>query len=203
MHNAEPVRRTTEAFTTRVQPVVESRIAPAQTRVFEPETVVVEGPEEEAEDEDDGSRRRGRRRYSSESDDSPKWAPIPEHEIPEYGRRNEATYGQAEPYVQDDGPPSIMMEGMDVYDKFRFAFMTGTRTDLTRDDDQSDMESSGADVSSASNVNGSNSSQKASPASRIFSSYYTGNAELGGLHTATLTMLHDPRGQKQPLFRWL
>ncbi|KAM0196791.1 hypothetical protein ACHAPI_005672 [Fusarium lateritium] len=37
----------------------------------------------------------------------------------------------------------------------------------------------------------------------VQSSVYTGNAEMGGSHTATLNVIHDPKGQKNPLFRWL
>jgi hypothetical protein len=37
----------------------------------------------------------------------------------------------------------------------------------------------------------------------VQSSVYTGNAEMGGSHTATLNVVHNPKGQKNPLFRWL
>lgn len=37
----------------------------------------------------------------------------------------------------------------------------------------------------------------------VHSSAYTGNAEMGGSHAAVLNLVHDPKGQKSPLFRWL
>ncbi|KAM4059652.1 corA-like Mg2+ transporter protein [Hirsutella rhossiliensis] len=43
----------------------------------------------------------------------------------------------------------------------------------------------------------------ASSATRAFSSTYTGDAELGGVHGATLTVLHDPKGRSRPLYHWL
>lgn len=43
----------------------------------------------------------------------------------------------------------------------------------------------------------------ASNATRAFSSTYTGDAELGGVHGATLTVLHDPKGRSRPLYHWL
>ncbi|KAG5754472.1 hypothetical protein H9Q70_002923 [Fusarium xylarioides] len=37
----------------------------------------------------------------------------------------------------------------------------------------------------------------------VHSSVYTGSAEMGGSHAAVLSLVHDPKGQKNPLFRWL
>lgn len=37
----------------------------------------------------------------------------------------------------------------------------------------------------------------------IFQSQYTGDAVSDGTHTAKLTVVHDPKKQRQPLFRWM
>ncbi|XXG94111.1 hypothetical protein Hte_000363 [Hypoxylon texense] len=37
----------------------------------------------------------------------------------------------------------------------------------------------------------------------IFQSKYTGDAVSDGTHTAKLTVVHDPKKQRQPLFRWM
>ncbi|KAI0843060.1 hypothetical protein F5Y06DRAFT_292046 [Hypoxylon sp. FL0890] len=37
----------------------------------------------------------------------------------------------------------------------------------------------------------------------IFQSQYTGDAVPEGTHTAKLTVIHDPKKQRQPLFRWM
>ncbi|KAI1498364.1 hypothetical protein F5X99DRAFT_412171 [Biscogniauxia marginata] len=38
---------------------------------------------------------------------------------------------------------------------------------------------------------------------KIFQSRYTGDAVSDGTHTAKLTVIHDPKKQRQPLFRWM
>lgn len=37
----------------------------------------------------------------------------------------------------------------------------------------------------------------------VYDANYTGSAELGGSHSATLGVLHDPKDQRASLFRWL
>ncbi|KAK6948222.1 hypothetical protein Daesc_009986 [Daldinia eschscholtzii] len=37
----------------------------------------------------------------------------------------------------------------------------------------------------------------------VFQSQYTGDAVSDGTHTAKLTVIHDPKKQRQPLFRWV
>ncbi|KAI2464473.1 hypothetical protein F4781DRAFT_70403 [Annulohypoxylon bovei var. microspora] len=37
----------------------------------------------------------------------------------------------------------------------------------------------------------------------VFQSQYTGDAVSEGTHTAKLTVIHDPKKQRQPLFRWM
>ncbi|RDA89977.1 hypothetical protein CP533_0853 [Ophiocordyceps camponoti-saundersi (nom. inval.)] len=44
---------------------------------------------------------------------------------------------------------------------------------------------------------------RSADATCVFSSAYTGDAELGGSHGAALTVLHHGAGRKRPLFSWL
>jgi hypothetical protein len=44
---------------------------------------------------------------------------------------------------------------------------------------------------------------KASTEFPVYQSQYTGEGSLDGLHGASLTVVHDPKRQRQPLFRWL
>lgn len=44
---------------------------------------------------------------------------------------------------------------------------------------------------------------RASDMLHIYQSQYTGDAVSDGTHTAKLTVIHDPKRQRQPLFRWV
>lgn len=112
--------------------------------------------------------------------------------------------GDAEVYVMDDGqndrgirPPSPMGEDLDAYDEFNFLFPTAD----SKGEELSDLESPVVDSDSAHreerDVLGTSS------AKRIYSSRYTGSAELGGTHTAKLTEIFDVKAKKRPLFKWL
>ncbi|KAI1774117.1 hypothetical protein F4818DRAFT_420890 [Hypoxylon cercidicola] len=54
-----------------------------------------------------------------------------------------------------------------------------------------------------SNVRDEPNGSKASSTLHIFQSKYTGDAVSDGTHTAKLTVVHDPKKQRQPLFRWM
>ncbi|KAK0392500.1 hypothetical protein NLU13_1995 [Sarocladium strictum] len=44
---------------------------------------------------------------------------------------------------------------------------------------------------------------RGAPGVRAYTSHYAGTAEMGGDHSASITVLHDPQNQTRPLFRWL
>ncbi|KAM0345277.1 hypothetical protein ACHAPU_006676 [Fusarium lateritium] len=87
------------------------------------------------------------------------------------------------------------------YDKFDFSSQTQSVTESSKEGG-SDAESPESEERTilAKDV------KVAHPRSQLTlvqSSVYTGNAEMGGSHTAALNVVHDPKGQKHPLFRWL
>lgn len=86
------------------------------------------------------------------------------------------------------------------YDKFELALSQQSFVESSRDPDQSDLDTGEIDELPAQKVDPKS---RGSQATSIFASRYTGDAELGGDHGVTLTALHGPRGQSQPLFRWL
>lgn len=54
-----------------------------------------------------------------------------------------------------------------------------------------------------SNVNDDLNIPRASGILHVFKSQYTGDAVSDGTHNAKLTVVHDPKRQRQPLFRWM
>ncbi|KND90120.1 hypothetical protein TOPH_05226 [Tolypocladium ophioglossoides CBS 100239] len=95
-------------------------------------------------------------------------------------------------------PPTLVGEDTDLFDSFNFSFPPA---ESSEEGELSDLESPGVEAESTQRDD--EAGVKNSNATGIYSSHYTGNAELGGTHTATLTVLHDPKGQKRPLFNWL
>ncbi|KAI5867033.1 hypothetical protein GGS23DRAFT_301604 [Durotheca rogersii] len=54
-----------------------------------------------------------------------------------------------------------------------------------------------------SNANDGQSISRAGKILHVFESRYTGDAVPDGIHTTELTVVHDPKKQRQPLFRWM
>ncbi|KHN95340.1 uncharacterized protein MAM_06844 [Metarhizium album ARSEF 1941] len=109
--------------------------------------------------------------------------------------------GDAEVYHVDQGqndrplrPPSPTARGFDPYDEFNFLFLSSPVTE----EELSDLESPAVDSDSARRAD--HDSTANSNAKKIYSSHYTGSAELGGVHAAKLTELI---GKKRSLFKWL
>lgn len=129
--------------------------------------------------------------YPRRSPSDPRIERVTPSPYPAYRDEDESRY----PYrpssrMSDDGAP---------YDKFEFVLPSRSLTETTNEADLSDSEPT--EVDDVRKVDAGK--QNALKATGVYSSHYTGNAELGGNHTATLTVLHDPKGQKAPLFRWL
>lgn len=112
---------------------------------------------------------------------------------------NPAGYADAE----GDGyhiyrPVSPVIEDIDTFDDFHFVFPA---EEPSKDAELSDLETPATE--SESTQKGERPLSNLLTAPGIYSSSYSGTAELGAQHDVNLTVLHDPRGQKQPLFRWL
>ncbi|KAF7560841.1 hypothetical protein G7046_g3306 [Stylonectria norvegica] len=88
----------------------------------------------------------------------------------------------------------------DTYERFEFVLPSKSIPESSRaDDSDTEYPDPEEQVQQRSEAVGS----RASKATLIHAAQYTGSAELGGSHNATLTTLHDPKSQKQSLFRWL
>jgi hypothetical protein len=90
------------------------------------------------------------------------------------------------------------IEDMDMYDCFEFEC---PRPEPFKNGDASDFDTPSLDTSTAAldekqTIKGTN-------ATGIYTSRYSGDAELGGRHEALLTSIHNPKGIGRPLFRWL
>lgn len=90
------------------------------------------------------------------------------------------------------------LEDMDMYECFEFEC---PRPEPFKNGDTSDFDTPSLDTSTAAldekqTLRGTN-------ATGIYSSRYSGDAELGGYHEALLTEIHNPKGIGRPLFRWL
>ncbi|UKZ79218.1 hypothetical protein TrVFT333_006968 [Trichoderma virens FT-333] len=110
-----------------------------------------------------------------------------------------------DPYEHAEGdgyrvrrPVSPIIEDIDAFDDFHFVLPA---EDLSKDAELSDLETPTTESESTPKIERPLSPTLAAPG--IYSSSYFGTAELGAQHDVNLTVLHDPRGQKQPLFRWL
>ncbi|KAH6608778.1 mg2+ transporter [Trichoderma cornu-damae] len=112
---------------------------------------------------------------------------------------NPAVYADFERNVYSSRRPvSPMMEDIDTLDDFRFVFPA---EESLKDAELSDLETPTTESESTQNIERPPSSISNAPG--IYSSSYSGTAELGAQHDVNLTTLHDARGQKRPLFRWL
>lgn len=94
-------------------------------------------------------------------------------------------------------PVSPIFEDIDTFDEFQFTLPV---EEPSKDAD-SDLETPTTESESTQKVEGSLSNLLTAPG--IYTSTYSGTAELGAQHEADLAVLHDLRGQTQPLFRWL
>lgn len=94
-------------------------------------------------------------------------------------------------------PMSPVFEDVDMFDDFRFVFPT----EEPKDAELSDLETPTTENESIQKPERPISNILTAPG--IYSSTYSGTAELGGQHDVNLTILYDPKGQKKPLFRWL
>ncbi|KAF4437381.1 hypothetical protein FACUT_5763 [Fusarium acutatum] len=102
---------------------------------------------------------------------------------------------------------SLSSNEYDPYDKFDFSSRAQSITDSSKADD-SDAESPESEETTivmgpSSLMKDESVSNSRSQMALVHSSAYTGSAEMGGSHAAVLNLVHDPKGQKNPLFRWL
>lgn len=95
-------------------------------------------------------------------------------------------------------PMSPVFEDVDTFDDFQFAFPA---EEPSKDTELSDLETPTTESESVQKSDRPLSNILTAPG--IYSSAYSGTAELGTQHDVNLTILYDPKGQKQPLFRWL
>ncbi|RFU72016.1 mg2+ transporter [Trichoderma arundinaceum] len=112
---------------------------------------------------------------------------------------NSAVYGEPErvgyPFHR---PASPALEDLDAFDDFHFVLPSEEKS---KDAELSDLETPTTEGESSHKVQRPLSDFLNAPG--IYSSSYSGTAELGAQHDVNLTVVHDPKGQKQPLFRWL
>ncbi|KAH0491436.1 hypothetical protein TgHK011_002869 [Trichoderma gracile] len=127
--------------------------------------------------------------WRGETDDQ---APDAAYDGMPYGR----THVERHDYIRRR-PVSPIIEDIDTFDEFQF---TLPAKEPSKDTD-SDLEAPTTETESTQKVDSPVSSHVTAPG--IFTSSYSGTAELGAQHEADLTVLHDVRGQTQPLFRWL
>jgi hypothetical protein len=95
-------------------------------------------------------------------------------------------------------PMTPVFEDVDAFDDFQFTFPT---EEPSKDTELSDLETPTTESESIQKPDRPLSNILTAPG--IFSSTYSGTAEVGAQHDVNLTILHDPKGQKRPLFRWL
>ncbi|KAH8121649.1 hypothetical protein LI328DRAFT_158084 [Trichoderma asperelloides] len=95
-------------------------------------------------------------------------------------------------------PMSPVFEDVDTFDDFQFAFPA---EEPSKDAEMSDLETPTTESESTQKPERPPSNTMTAPG--IYSSTYSGTAELGAQHDVNLTIMYDPKGQKQPLFRWL
>lgn len=93
---------------------------------------------------------------------------------------------------------SPVFEDVDMFDDFQFTFPT---EEPSKDTELSDLETPTTESESVQKPDRPLSNILTAPG--IYSSTYSGTAEIGAQHDVNLTILYDPKGQKQPLFRWL
>ncbi|KLO86143.1 uncharacterized protein Y057_14060 [Fusarium fujikuroi] len=102
---------------------------------------------------------------------------------------------------------SLSSNEYDPYDKFDFSSRAQSITDPSKADDSyaesPESEETNIVMGPSSLMKDESASNSRSQITLVHSSAYTGNAEMGGSHAAVLNLVHDPKGQKSPLFRWL
>ncbi|KAM5383633.1 hypothetical protein ACJZ2D_001870 [Fusarium nematophilum] len=163
-------------------------------------------------DDDEGVGRGGRQRsYSYDRDDhyrsrsrsrSPDYS---RYGSPRRDRRSSRGASSRAPgydgvYDRSYRAGSFSSDDWEPYDKFSFASQPQSITESSKDGD-SDAEPTEAEERALPK------DERAKPSllhpTIVHSSKYTGNAEMGGSHAASLKVVHDPKGNSHPLFRWL
>ncbi|GKU19279.1 unnamed protein product [Fusarium langsethiae] len=135
-------------------------------------------------------------------------SPIYYHcEAPRHDRyRSRETYsrttGNDNDWYERPRADSFSSDDFDPYDKFDFSTQAQSIITESSKDDDSDAESPESEERVALAKDGKGGKTR-SQLAFIDSSLYTGNAETGSSHTATLNVIHDLKGQKRPLFKWL
>ncbi|CAM1507046.1 Fc.00g066870.m01.CDS01 [Cosmosporella sp. VM-42] len=144
--------------------------------------------------------RRRERRSRSRSPDGSRWDERPgaadDVDYPGHSDYRESSYHQSY------RPPSVASDDWDPYEKFDFNLPAQSITESSRDGD-SDAESPDPEERTPQKEETVTGHMSYLKAIDVHASQYTGNAELGGTHNATLTVLHDPKGRRKSLFRWL
>lgn len=167
------------------------------------EAVITESPTAfhhaaSSDDDDRFTRFRRRRDYDEQGDSRPAREEIIIERRDEDEPRARARYVDAEEDGYRVRPMSPIVEDIDAFDDFHFVFPA---EDPSKDAELSDLDTPTTESESTQKVERPLSNAITAPG--IYSSSYSGTAELGAQHDVNLTLLHDPRGQKQPLFRWL
>lgn len=151
-----------------------------------------------SDDDDRFTRFRRRRDYDEQGDSRPAREEIIIERRDEDEPRARARYVDPEEDGYRVRPMSPIVEDIDAFDDFHFIFPA---EDPSKDAELSDLDTPTTESESTQKVERPLSNAITAPG--IYSSSYSGTAELGAQHDVNLTLLHDPRGQKQPLFRWL
>ncbi|KAF5571820.1 hypothetical protein FPHYL_158 [Fusarium phyllophilum] len=153
--------------------------------------------------------------YGKDEEESPRQRQF-SYDRGDYGRRYKSrSRSPIHPHYKIPGLTGILEQGagafqatnMIPYDKFDFSSRAQSITDSSKADN-SDAEFPESEETNI--VMGPSSLMKDEPVSNlrsqmtlVHSSVYTGSAEMGGSHAAVLSLVHDHKGQKNPLFRWL
>ncbi|PCD22539.1 hypothetical protein FGRA07_03909 [Fusarium graminearum] len=190
---------------------------PAQLPVNDPtgpERQYTESPRP-IENEEDGEKEESRRQPSYDRAEfiwrrkSRSRSPIYSHyEAPRHNRyrSHETNSGTSESdndwYTRRLRADSFSSDDFDPYDKFDFSTQAQSIITESSKGDDSDAEPPESEEHVAL-AKGGKGGKTRSHLAFIDSSLYTGNAETGSSHTATLNVIHDLKGQKRSLFRWL
>lgn len=153
-----------------------------------------------------------RREYVHHNNNYPISPIYPRYETHHYESPRHDRYRSRETYSRTAGndndwytrprADSFSGDEFDPYDKFDFSTQAQSIITESSKGDESDPESPESEerVALARDIKGG---QTHSQLTFVDSSVYTGNAEMGSSHTATLNVVHDLKDQKRPLFRWL
>jgi hypothetical protein len=213
VYHRRPQRQSRDAVP--VQTYTEWEI-PAQLAVDDPtgpDRQYTESPRP-IENEDDNEKDEPRRQFSYDRKEHirreksrSRSPPYSHYESPRHDRyRSRETYsrttGNDNDWYTRPRADSFSSDDFDPYDKFDFSTQAQSIILESSKGDDSDAESPESEERVALARDGKG-GQTRSQLAFVDSSVYTGNAEMGSSHTATLNVVHDLKGQKRPLFRWL